>query len=76
MDNIAKMQADDLIHQGLEFYQNHQFSQALQTLQQALDLYRVIGDREWASNTLGTLSIIYYHSCKTTSWLDWISLAS
>jgi nicotinamide riboside kinase len=49
MDNIAKMQADDLIHQGLEFYQNHQFSQALQTLQQALDLYRVIGDREWAS---------------------------
>jgi CHAT domain-containing protein len=60
MDNIAKMQADDLIHQGLEFYQNHQFSQALQTLQQALDLYRIIGDREWESNTLGTLGIIYY----------------
>jgi CHAT domain-containing protein/lipopolysaccharide biosynthesis regulator YciM len=60
MNNVVKIQADDLIHEGLDLYQNHQFSQALQALQQALEWYRSIGDREWESNTLGILGIVHY----------------
>ncbi|WP_051340260.1 tetratricopeptide repeat protein, partial [Planktothrix agardhii] len=52
-------EADRLLDQGIEEYDHSQYRQALQSWQQALLIYREIGDRGGESNALGNLGSAY-----------------
>ncbi|XGV95305.1 MAG: tetratricopeptide repeat protein [Leptolyngbya sp. BL-A-14] len=57
--DTRKAAADRLLNQGREQFQTSQFEAALQSWQQALNLYRAIKDRQgegWASGNLGSAS--------------------
>ncbi len=54
-----KVEADRLLQQGGQQYRTSQFTSALQSWQQALDVYRNIKDRKGEGIALGNLGIIY-----------------
>ncbi|ERT04965.1 TPR repeat family protein [Lyngbya aestuarii BL J] len=54
-----KAQADQLLEQGIQQYKTSQFQEALQSFQQALEIYREIGDRNGEGRSLGSLGNAY-----------------
>ncbi|WP_088889882.1 CHAT domain-containing protein [Leptolyngbya ohadii] len=54
-----KAEADRLNQQGVQQYQMSQFREALQSFQQALELYQRISDRRGESATLNNIGSIY-----------------
>ncbi|MEE3717321.1 CHAT domain-containing protein [Tumidithrix elongata RA019] len=54
-----KAEADRLLQQGIQQYRTSQFEAALQSSQQALQIYRVIGNRQGEGHALGNLGIAY-----------------
>jgi CHAT domain-containing protein/Flp pilus assembly protein TadD len=54
-----KAEADRLFQQGIEQYRISQFREALQSWEQALDIYREIGDRAGEGRALGNLGNAY-----------------
>ncbi|OKH32919.1 Fis family transcriptional regulator [[Phormidium ambiguum] IAM M-71] len=54
-----KAEADRLLQQGIQQFQNSQFREASQSLQQALTIFREIGDRKGEGAALGTLGLVY-----------------
>ncbi|MCL1466340.1 CHAT domain-containing protein [Argonema galeatum] len=54
-----KAEADRLLNLGIEQYNKSQFRAALQSWQQALTIYREIGDRQGEANSLGNLGNAY-----------------
>jgi CHAT domain-containing protein/tetratricopeptide (TPR) repeat protein len=54
-----KTEADRLLNQGLQQYQNSQFESALKTWQQALTIYREIKNRQGEGQSLGNLGATY-----------------
>jgi CHAT domain-containing protein len=54
-----KSEADRLFNQGTQQYQANQFAAALQSLQQAVALYREIADRPSEGRALGNLGLVY-----------------
>lgn len=59
MTQDRKAEADRLLQQGTQRYDNGQFEAALQFWQQALKLYREIKDRQGEGAALGSLGIAY-----------------
>ena len=53
-------EADRLFNQGLEEFYRSQYRQGLQSWQQALTIYREIGDRQGEGTALGNLGNAYY----------------
>ncbi|MGJ3251927.1 MAG: CHAT domain-containing protein [Elainellaceae cyanobacterium] len=53
-------EADALYQEALQAWQQSQYSQALETLQQALEIYREIGDRAGEGRALGNLGLAYF----------------
>ncbi|XGW00676.1 MAG: tetratricopeptide repeat protein [Leptolyngbya sp. BL-A-14] len=53
----SQARADQLLQQGIEQNQNSQFEAALQSWQQALAIYRDIGDRQGEANALNNLGL-------------------
>jgi tetratricopeptide (TPR) repeat protein len=51
--------ADNLLQQGIQQHQISQFREALQSWQQALEIYREIGDRAGEGTTLNNLGSAY-----------------
>jgi len=56
----SKAEADRLLNLGNEQHKKSQFRAALQSWQQALTIYREIGDRQGEANSLGNLGSAYY----------------
>ncbi|MBD2327351.1 CHAT domain-containing protein [Alkalinema sp. FACHB-956] len=54
-----KAEADRLLNQGIQLYENDQLNAAIPPLQQALALYRQIKDRNGERRSLGNLGFIY-----------------
>ncbi|MBP0021647.1 MAG: tetratricopeptide repeat protein [Cyanobacteria bacterium SBLK] len=54
-----KAEADRLLQQGTQQYKRNQFHEALQSCENALEIYRAIGDRSREGKVLGNLGIIY-----------------
>jgi len=54
-----KAEADRLLEQGIQQYAISQFREALQSWEQALTIYREIGDRVGEANYFGNLGIAY-----------------
>ncbi|MFZ1025588.1 MAG: tetratricopeptide repeat protein [Limnoraphis robusta] len=52
-------EADRLFNQGIQQGKTSQFREALQSFQQALEIYREIGNRQGEANSLGNLGITY-----------------
>ncbi|MEO0966756.1 MAG: tetratricopeptide repeat protein, partial [Cyanobacteria bacterium J06639_18] len=57
--NPQKAEADRLLNQGIELYQKSQFKAALQSWEQALQIYREIKDRDGEGDILGNLGNVY-----------------
>ncbi|TAG65462.1 MAG: CHAT domain-containing protein [Oscillatoriales cyanobacterium] len=55
-----KAEADRLLEQGNQQYAISQFREALQSCEQALTIYREIGDREGEAGSLGNLGTAYH----------------
>ena len=55
-----RTEANRLLQRGIQQFQTSQFREALQSLGQALAIYREIGDRRGESNSLGSLGIAYH----------------
>jgi len=53
------MDADDLLNQGIEQYYKSQFREAFASWEQALALYRGMGDRQGEASSLGNLGLAY-----------------
>lgn len=58
-DNPKEAEADRLLQQGKQQYQTSQFQGALQSCQQALEIYREIGDRAGEGTTLSNIGSVY-----------------
>jgi CHAT domain-containing protein/Flp pilus assembly protein TadD len=56
-----KTEADQLLQQGIEQYDISQFREAVQSLEQALAIYREINDRTSEGPILGVLGLAYTH---------------
>lgn len=54
-----KVEADRLLNQGIQQFNHSQHQAALQSWQQALDLYRKVGDRQGEANSLQNLGSAY-----------------
>ncbi|MFB2877664.1 CHAT domain-containing protein, partial [Floridanema aerugineum] len=59
-NNPRKAEADRLFQQGIQQFQTSKFREALQSWQQALAIYREIGDRNGEGQSLGNLGLAYY----------------
>jgi tetratricopeptide (TPR) repeat protein len=57
--DARRAEADRLLQQGLEQYQTSQFQAALQSWQQALEIYREIGDRAGEGTILSNIGNVY-----------------
>ncbi|ALF54491.1 Fis family transcriptional regulator [Nostoc piscinale CENA21] len=57
--DVRKAEADKLLQQGIQQYQTSQFQAALQSWQQALNIYREIKDRKGEGQSLGSLGLAY-----------------
>ncbi len=57
--NTGKSEADRLLNQGIQQYNTSQFKTALESWQQALKIYREIGDRRGEASSLGNLGNAY-----------------
>lgn len=55
-----KAEADRFLQQGIQQGETSQFKEALQSFQQALTIYREIGDRKGEGAILGILGLTYY----------------
>ncbi|OLP18686.1 hypothetical protein BST81_09185 [Leptolyngbya sp. 'hensonii'] len=55
-----KVEADQLLDQGIEQYNTSQFEAAMQSWQQALNLYQELKDRLGEGNALGNLGVAYF----------------
>ena len=55
-----KAEADRVLEQGIQQYNISQFREALQSGEQALTIYREIGNRQGEANSLGNLGLAYY----------------
>jgi tetratricopeptide (TPR) repeat protein len=55
----GQAEADRLLHQGVQEFQTGQFREALQSWEQALQIYREINNRQGEANTLAVLGIVY-----------------
>jgi CHAT domain-containing protein len=55
-----KAEADRVLEQGIQQFKISQFREALQSGEQALTIYREIGDREGEANSLGNLGNAYH----------------
>ncbi|MEG4277477.1 CHAT domain-containing tetratricopeptide repeat protein [Microcoleus sp. MON1_C1] len=55
-----KAEADRLLQQGIQQYKISQFREALHSWEQALTIYREIGNRQEEANSLGNLGNAYY----------------
>jgi CHAT domain-containing protein len=58
--DARKAEADRLLQLGFEQYQTSQFTAALQSWQQALQIYREIKDRRGELKSLGNLGAVFY----------------
>ncbi|MEO0827536.1 MAG: CHAT domain-containing tetratricopeptide repeat protein, partial [Cyanobacteria bacterium J06642_9] len=58
--NVQWAEAERLFQQGIQQYQVSQFQLALESWQQALEIYRAIGDRQGEATSLGNLGLAYY----------------
>lgn len=65
-----KAEADRLLNQGIQLYENDQLDAAIPSLQQALELYRQVKDRNGERRSLGNLGYIYTRLGKYTQALD------
>ncbi|MEM8543243.1 MAG: tetratricopeptide repeat protein, partial [Cyanobacteria bacterium P01_H01_bin.119] len=52
-------EADRLFQQGIQQHRTSQFHSAIQSWQQALEIYRTIGNRQGEANSLGNLGLAY-----------------
>ena len=66
-----KVEADRLFQRGIEQYQTSQFEAALQSWQQALQLYRQIKDRQGEGQSLGNLGLAYFSLGKYPKAIDY-----
>ena len=57
--NAQRSEAEQLLHQGIQQYQTSQFQAALESWQQALEIYRAIGDLQREADSLGNLGLAY-----------------
>jgi CHAT domain-containing protein/Flp pilus assembly protein TadD len=55
-----KAEADRLLQQGIQQFQTSQFEAAMQSWQQALQIYRELKDRQSEGAALGNLGLAYY----------------
>ncbi len=58
--DAKKAEADKLLQQGIQQFQTSQFREALQSWEQALQIYREIKNRQGEANSLGSLGAAYY----------------
>ncbi|WP_242046816.1 CHAT domain-containing protein [Calothrix parietina] len=58
-NDARKAEADRLLQQGIEQFQISQFDAALQSFQEALDIYQAIKDRQGEGKSLGNLGNAY-----------------
>ena len=74
-----KVEADRLLQQGLQQYEVSQFEVALQSWQQALQIYREIKNRYGEGNALGNIGIAYASMSKYTQAIEyleeWLSIS-
>jgi CHAT domain-containing protein/uncharacterized protein HemY len=56
---MAEVEANQLLQQGIQQYRVSQFREALQSWEQALDIYREIGDRAGEGRALNNLGEVY-----------------
>ena len=66
-----RAEADTLLRQGHEQYQTRQFPATLQSLQQALEIYRNIGDRTGEKSALTGLGSVYFSLGDYSNALDY-----
>ncbi|MBW4492842.1 MAG: CHAT domain-containing protein [Oscillatoria princeps RMCB-10] len=66
-----KAEADRLLQQGADQYYTSKFREAWQSLQQALTLYREIGDRDGEAASLENLGIAYHSLGRYTLAIDY-----
>ena len=59
--DVRKVEADRLLQQGNQQLHTSQFEAAIQSFQQALAIYRKIGDRKREGWALGNLGVVYRH---------------
>lgn len=70
-----RAEADRLLQQGLEQHQTSQFQAALQSWQQALEIYREIGDRAREGIALSIIGMVYIHLEQTPQALEFLQQA-
>ncbi|OCR01990.1 hypothetical protein BCD67_05120 [Oscillatoriales cyanobacterium USR001] len=57
--NAQKGKAHGLFDQGIRLYKKSRFREALASWEQALKIFKQIGDHQWEANSLGNLGIAY-----------------
>ena len=57
--NDLENKADQLFQQGIRQFKTSQFAEALQSWEQALEIYQAIGNRQKQVSVMGNLAIIY-----------------
>ena len=71
--DTGKTQADDLLQRGFQQIQSRQFKAALETLQQALQIYQEIGDRAGEGSALGYLGTAYLYLGQSQKAIEFTS---
>jgi len=64
-------EADHLFQEGVEQFRGNQFQNAFQSWEQALEIYRNIGDRRGEANTLDNLGSVYQFLGNYSNALDY-----
>ena len=70
-DETQAAAAGRLFQQGIRHYYRNQFSAAIQAWQQALDLYRSLGNRQGEARSLGNLGNVAYAQGRYLQAIDW-----